>query len=886
MNLRRILLIVLAAAMLLSLASCELLNNLPFDIPGLTDKGNGDGTGDGEGEDEGNEGEGNTLSGNVLIKDKKAYFTVVYTGEADATEVKIANDLVALLRNAGVDIADPVSDNQLASPEGLEVIVGTGVKGRDEALTVGRRDYGPDGYVVKSVDGKGIVLAGGTAKGTKKAYDVFTKMYLKVTDKTKEAPDFAFNEPICDEVFTKYAITSLKIAGNDIKDYAIIYDLGTSDSYTNGMVESFRDKLYSEVGAYLEIYGTDRIDEFDKKIVIRYVDDIASDTDGKGFYAAVDNGSLYIECCYANAFVGGFEYITKALIFDKINDVAIAEGYERYLPVSTVKYEYFGAKGDGKTDDFKAMLAAHKFANEGGQTVVGNNGSVYYVGDDFTETIYVQNNVNLEGASIIINDVGNTAYKYRNINLFTLPRQSSSIKALNEAQVKALFPNGIDIKVGDLEIPEFAPVITEKSYIQLTNKNHKDFKRYGSNTDDGFSRLDIVIINPDGTLDPTTPMAFDFDDITMLEIWTVTEKELRFENVTLSNICCKTVSDTNFKNAYKAYARGIGIRRANVVISNLTHRMIDEPLIDYTPDDNDKLCAKYGRRNESYPYAGTINMSYSHNILIENSSLAAHTLYWEEKAGIENSQLGPTDAVGMGSYGYSTASCNNIRFINVDQYAPTGLADSKYWGIMNGNTSKNLYFKDCEVNRFDAHRGFWNADLIDCTFGHTINVTGGGYLNMENVTKLTGDDMIFLRGDYGSSFDGDVYFTNCTLEAYQTYNSDLGQDLNTKSVYQNVTIIQTQFQATDHYLDWGFGYPCSLPHNVVFDNFTCVSENVYVFSTLADKAFEEGHANTYENCRSITFKNMDRIFETVEAPDVNTVIASTPVRIVSKGSED
>ena len=37
MNLKRILLIVLAVAMLLSLASCELLNNLPFDIPGLTD---------------------------------------------------------------------------------------------------------------------------------------------------------------------------------------------------------------------------------------------------------------------------------------------------------------------------------------------------------------------------------------------------------------------------------------------------------------------------------------------------------------------------------------------------------------------------------------------------------------------------------------------------------------------------------------------------------------------------------------------------------------------------------------------------------------------------------------------------------------------------------
>ena len=86
MNLKRLLLIVLTALMLLSLASCELLNKLPFDIPGLTDKENGDENDEGNGENDGGEEDENTPSGNVLIKDKKAYFTVVYTSEADATE--------------------------------------------------------------------------------------------------------------------------------------------------------------------------------------------------------------------------------------------------------------------------------------------------------------------------------------------------------------------------------------------------------------------------------------------------------------------------------------------------------------------------------------------------------------------------------------------------------------------------------------------------------------------------------------------------------------------------------------------------------------------------------------------------------------------------------
>jgi hypothetical protein len=38
--------------MLFSLASCEFLNNLPFDIPGITDKGNGDEEGEGKGDPE------------------------------------------------------------------------------------------------------------------------------------------------------------------------------------------------------------------------------------------------------------------------------------------------------------------------------------------------------------------------------------------------------------------------------------------------------------------------------------------------------------------------------------------------------------------------------------------------------------------------------------------------------------------------------------------------------------------------------------------------------------------------------------------------------------------------------------------------------------------
>ena len=45
-----------------------------------------------------------------------------------------------------------------------------------------------------------------------------------------------------------------------------------------------------------------------------------------------------------------------------------------------VRYEDFGAKGDGVTCDFAAMKSAHEYANENGLKVVAEVGKNYYIG--------------------------------------------------------------------------------------------------------------------------------------------------------------------------------------------------------------------------------------------------------------------------------------------------------------------------------------------------------------------------------------------------------------------------------------------------------------------------------------------------------------------------
>ena len=44
-----------------------------------------------------------------------------------------------------------------------------------------------------------------------------------------------------------------------------------------------------------------------------------------------------------------------------------------------VTYEEFGAKGDGKTDDYAAICKAHSYANENGLPVKANGNATYYI---------------------------------------------------------------------------------------------------------------------------------------------------------------------------------------------------------------------------------------------------------------------------------------------------------------------------------------------------------------------------------------------------------------------------------------------------------------------------------------------------------------------------
>ena len=488
------------------------------------------------------------------------------------------------------------------------------------------------------------------------------------------------------------------------------------------------------------------------------------------------------------------------------------------------------------------MYDAHVFANQCGQTVYADAGKTYYVHVFHNGTIPVKTDVRLGNAKIIINDTGSEVYAQRSQALYTLVKDTDVISYTSKKQVTNAFGN-VTLAVGQENIPWLVGVLEADSLIRFTNDNHKDFVRNGGNQDSGYSRMDNIIVDVNGNVDPTTPIIFEFTEITQIRISRNDDAPIVFDGGYFETICCRVTVDTNFINKYHSYARGISVTRSNAMVSGVTHRVVEEPDLDMEYD------SKYGKRNESYPYHAFLLYNNVYNSHASNMDLTGHATYYEDKTT-------STNPVPMGSYDFVLGNSVLINFTNVVQNG-VDITDSKYWGIMASNGVKNISFVDCEISRFDAHRGFWNGTLENVTIGHTINVIGGGLMSCVNVKKMTGNQFMALRGDYGATFEGDMHLINCELKGYNSYDSRKGASLSYEVTYTSGYLINSGYDSNDmEYLNWDFGYVCYMPQHIIVDNFKSGIKNVSIFNDILNAAFNPENSNCYVMTKSVTFKNM------------------------------
>jgi hypothetical protein len=341
--------------------------------------------------------------------------------------------------------------------------------------------------------------------------------------------------------------------------------------------------------------------------------------------------------------------------------------------------------------------------------VKADDEATYYIGGK-ERTAVIQTDTDFGTAAFIIDD---TEVQNRSASVFMVrsslqPFELEGISSLKKHQEKI-----------DVSLPG-ACLIT------VTNSRVKHYIRFGLNQNKGSPQTDIFVVDKNGNVDMAAPIIWDFDQITEITALPVDETTLNITGGRFTTIA------NNAESKYTYYSRNIAIRRSNVLLDGLEHRVT-------------------GEGDHGAPYGGFINISTCAYVNVMNTILTGRKTY---------RTIGSAGKpVSMGSYDISVSRALNVSFVNCRQ--TNDINDRRYWGIIGSNYCKNLLYDNCTFSRFDAHKGVANATIRNSILGHMgINAIGTGIFTVENTT-IRGRSLVNLRSDYGSTWQGEFVIRNC-----------------------------------------------------------------------------------------------------------------------------
>ena len=802
---RTLLLLVLSVFMIFSLLSCggddaTCTEHVDSDANGKCDVC--DATVEPEG---GDEGDGNEASDVVLVKDGDALFSVLVASNAATVVRDYANDLIREFNQYYIEDRDvSMSYDSAELNPGTEIIIGP-VTTRGDKFNVDTHYLGYEGFAIKAVDGNIFVIAGGNT-GYRKAIDYLKKNILKLSDYDDCIADLTISgDTAYESIQSGYSIESISINSNSISEYVIAYGDTLKDEKT--VATNLQDQLYKNTGIWLNTVKIDKLASGQKAIHIEYTGADKSRTTESGFVIYVDEGSnMHVECEFSNVFNDKdnvFDTTVEETVISVImpknkKNVTFSTGTVKEVDVRNVSYETFGAKGDGETNDYAAFKSCHEYANTYGHTVNAKSGRTYLITETGGKAITIQTNVKWNGAKFIIDDTSFTKDDVeRGASIFII--KSDTDKATYSAGDGTAVGNVIDAinAAGGIDAESCTKLdlgLGFPALLVVYNDGHENYIRFGSHDDGGEPQHEIIIVDANGNIDPDTPFMFDYTEITRVEVYRTDDEAITIDGggVVFETIANQTPFELNGSTpVYYYYKRNISIERSNTVFKNVTHTITGE--LD--------SCGA--------PYNGFITVAYTNNVEIRDCTVTGHKNYYN-----------------MGSYDLAPANSNNTTFFNVVQSnffladGTTISTDGGYWGVMGSNYCKNLTYDTCTLTRFDAHMGVYNATIRNSNIG-VPTLIGAGTFTMEGTTVYTsGTNLISLRKDYGSSWNGDFIIKDATA-AYT----------GTASTF---SIFSGEWNNHD------FGYKCSAPTSVTIDGFEVVSTRVTTINLATGNIIDSG----------------------------------------------
>ena len=447
-----------------------------------------------------------------------------------------------------------------------------------------------------------------------------------------------------------------------------------------------------------------------------------------------------------------------------------------------INYSDLGAIGDGVSDDAIFIKATHEVANHYGFDVKADDDALYNITGKKVSAI-ISTNTDFGNATFIIDDTNVDDYTS---SIFEVRSKKPSfkinhIKSIKKGQKK------INIK------------INEAALVKVIDNNVRMYIRYGLNQNNGKEQTDIFLIDKNGNVNENTPIIWDFKNISEMNLFLIDQEKLEIQGgkfITIAN----QVEEEN----HPYYSRNILVNRSNVEINNLKHFV-------------------KGEGNHGTPYQGFISIKNASNVKIKNCLLTGHKTY--QKIGNAGK------LVSRGSYDLSVISSTNVLFKNCRQ--TNDINDETYWGIFGSNYCKNLIFENCTLSRFDAHMGVYNATIRNSTLGYMgIKLIGFGKFLVEDST-IGGENLVSLRQDYGSTWNGDFKIKNCVFIPSKTKSSTLSLFSGKNSGLHD------------------FGYTCYMPNKIEIDQLLIKDshlkdyDSLFIFSDFNSKMKNENFEELY-----------------------------------------
>ena len=783
----------------------------------------------------GDEGNTNAPAGAVeLIKNGSATFRVVST---DDTSKNLGKTLTNFVKNINdcITAGNVTAVLEQTEASGTEIIVGP-VATRGDKFTEAVADpyaYGYDGWSVKIVDGNILVLAGSNS-AYKDALAYVEETIFGITDTTFSIGDVTMSAEQEKTVAQSEFETTVKIDGNPLSEY--VFAINAGDSYAIAAINGVRTQIFKKTGTYLRTVTTNKLTENQKAIYIVSVELNGEKSTPDGARIYVENGNLMIETEFPNRLESfAYDFLMSEIGETKKSSVSFSASFTKTKNVRDIYYSEFGAKGDGTTDDFFAIKECHDYANKWGHNVHADGpDKVYYIGNylegqsnSTVVSAIIQTNTNWHGCTFIFDDMvvpANSAC-YNSPIFHVKPNVKEKTYSQSKSPITSLMKSATNVG--------WAP--GKDCMILLENSDIRHFIRYGNNADNGQAQQEIILVHADGTIDPSTPLHWDYEKITSLTVYDINDTPI---TITGGDNNVRATVITKFNNAKSKYTyfwRNILVERSNVILQNLDHVVEGE------------IAEKDG--GTGAPYKGFIRANKCNNVLIQ--SVMIHKL--------KGYHLETDPSNSMGSYEMGSSYSNNVTWKNMTQnefYNADGSVSGQ--GLMGTGYCKNMSLIDCHLHSFDAHQGIYNVTLKNCIFEH-INFIGDGTIYLEDVTVYVDPKKyaINLRQDYGSWWRGDIIIKNFTIK-YDPVKTNT-----TKSIY----LINSIWNNHD------YGHICYMPQNIYMENV-----NVLGFKATVDPNTGVRTETIVErNSRSIhLFTPSIYTYTDVDISDPNAIVSANP----------